>query len=187
MRSELGLVLGLVLVASPLAFAAEEENEATAPDTRPHVKVLQDPREISDFYTSPQPSSPFEVGYGYDEYNEDASPATDPYSISSFYQQNAPTGRYPIAGFYQQNQPYSRYGGFYTQNAPYGRYPIAGFYTQSGSRTGRYSRYWSAGNGRLGGVRAVSPQRFRRAVARDLCFMAPTLLVPFVPFVNDGR
>jgi hypothetical protein len=181
----------LVLVASPVAFAAEQESEAPAQDNRPHVKVLENPKEISNFYTSEAQPSPFELGYGYDEYDEDASPATDPYSISSFYQQNAPTGHYPIAGFYQQNQPSGRYpiSSFYTQDPLSGRYPIAGFYTQNGSRTGRYSRYWTTGNPRVSGVRVVvAPPRFRHtAVARQLCFMAPTMLVPFVPFVGDGR
>jgi hypothetical protein len=189
MRRELGLVLGLVLVASPVVFAAEQESETPAQDNRPHVKVLENPRDISNFYTSQAPASPFELGYGYDNYDEDASPATDPYSISSFYQQNAPTGHYPIAGFYQQNQRSGLYpiSGYYTQDAPSGRYPISGFYTQNGSRTGRYSRYWTVGNPRLSGVRVVTPPRFRRAVARELCFMAPTMLVPFVPFVGDVR
>jgi hypothetical protein len=174
-------------------FAADDDNAAPAPDARPHTKVLQDPKEVSDFYTSSQSSgfapSAFELGYNDYEYDEDANVATNPYAISSFYTQNAPTGRYPIAGFYQQNQPMGRYpiSGFYTQDAPKGRYPIAGFYTQNGSRTGRYSRLWTTGNGRyVGGVR-VSPQRFRRAVARELCFMAPTVLVPFATFVNDAR
>jgi hypothetical protein len=163
----------LVLVVSAGAFAAEEENDAPARDTRRHVKVLQDPKQISDFYTS-SPSSPFE-GYGLDVYDEDASPANDPYSISSFYQQDSPTGRYPIAGFYRQN-------------APTGRYPISGFYTQEGSRSGRYSRYWSLQPRRRGVTRvAAAHARLRRAAARDLCFMAPTMLVPFAPFVDEGR
>jgi hypothetical protein len=171
MRRELGLVLSLVLAAAAGAFAAADDETAEAPakDTRHHVKVLQDPRDISNFYTS-SPSSPFDVGYDAPA-SEDVT--ADPYAISSFYQQDSPTGRYPVAGFYRQN-------------APAGRYPISGFYTQQGSSTGRYSRYWSLSPRRRGGILGA-PVRVRRAAARDLCFMAPTLLVPFAPFVNDGR
>jgi hypothetical protein len=177
MRRQVGLVLSLVFLASAASFA-EDETATPEKDTRRHVKVLQNPYDISSFYTSSQ-SSPF-AGYSMDE------DVTDPYSISSYYTQDAPDGRYPISSFYRQDAPDGRYpiSSFYRQDSPTDRYPIAGFYRQ-GAR-GRYSRFWTVSPRR--GVVAAAPGRLRRRIAtRELCLLAPTVLVPFAPFVTDVR
>lgn len=178
MRREIGLVLSLALAASAASFA--EDEAATEKDTRRPVKVLQNPYDISSFYTSSSHSSPFDLGYSSDERD------SDPYSISSFYRQDAPDDRYPISSFYRQDAPDDRYpiSSFYRQDSPTGRYPIAGFYRQGA--TGRYSRFWSITPRRAAVVRRGASHR--RFTTRELCLLAPTVLVPFAPFVSiDAR
>ena len=70
--------------AVPVAPAVEAEDEATPPETRRHIQVLENPYDISSFYRSSD-------GLVFGAYG-------------------GASERYPIAGFYRQGGGSSRYG-----------------------------------------------------------------------------
>jgi hypothetical protein len=162
MRRDVGLVIGLLFLASASAFAEEAatEEEEARPEPRRQIRVLEDPYQISSFYRSNQSGR---AGYfgGY---------ALEPMD-----------SRYPIAGFYRQDGGAgSGIASFYRHDGGRGGHPIAGFYRGEG---GRHSRFWSLPlHGR--GHRTRGRMHFRPVVAADLCLVAPTVLFPFAAFAR---
>ena len=183
MRRKLGLVMGLALAASSLVWA-EEGADAAEDQARPTThKVLQDPHQISSFYRSQQQSSPFFEEYGDEQAYGHDDQSRDDYAIAGYYRQGGGSDRYSIASFYR-NEGSSRYpiASFYRNEGPSGRYPVAGFYRQGGH--GRYAGFWNVPVASGHGYRYAG---YRRVRTRELCFVAPTVLFPFVPVVDDMR
>jgi hypothetical protein len=163
MRRELALVVSLTMAAGVAAFA---DDEPVATEEQDQEATAQDEARPD----SLEPRRKIKV-------------LEDPYQIASFYRSSqVPTRRayfggypidsptaYPIAGFYRGMDD--------------GRHPIAGFYR--GTREGRYSRFWVGAGGSR--VHRFGRAGFRHVGASDLCFAAPTVLLPFSPLVVELR